>query len=159
MFYAGYALLPSVLVTCFGNCRLVLACMARLLMKEEPSLGKNQAFPSPQGAGKTTLAALKVALKAFMSPPTPDIAVGAPFAGEDHTGRVFIYNGQSSGLKLRPSQMLEGGWASASTPPGFGFTLRGGSDLDRNDYPGEWCTFRKVPYPDPLRNSHSPSRL
>ncbi|XP_023700313.1 integrin alpha-8 [Paramormyrops kingsleyae] len=64
-----------------------------------------------------------------------DVAVGAPFAGEDHTGRVFIYNGQSSGLKLKPSQMLEGSWASTSTPAGFGFTLRGGSDLDRNDYP------------------------
>ncbi|KAI1885477.1 hypothetical protein AGOR_G00204100 [Albula goreensis] len=64
-----------------------------------------------------------------------DVAVGAPFAGEDRRGRVFIYNGQSGGLRSRASQVLEGAWPSQSVPPGFGFTLRGGSDLDKNEYP------------------------
>ncbi|XP_039592315.1 integrin alpha-8 [Polypterus senegalus] len=64
-----------------------------------------------------------------------DVAVGAPFAGADRRGRVFIYNGVSEGLKLQPSQVLDGVWASKSAPGGFGFSLRGDSDLDKNDYP------------------------
>ncbi|KPP61434.1 hypothetical protein Z043_120467, partial [Scleropages formosus] len=77
-----------------------------------------------------------------------DIAVGAPFAGEDRRGRVFIYNGRSDGLKPQASQVLEGPWASQSTPAGFGFTLRGGSDVDKNEYPGEFHAPRKFPTPD-----------
>ncbi|KAE8596150.1 hypothetical protein XENTR_v10015988 [Xenopus tropicalis] len=64
-----------------------------------------------------------------------DIAVGSPFAGEDRKGRVFIYNGNSNGLNTDTSQILEGAWASQSMPAGFGFTLRGDSDIDKNDYP------------------------
>uniref|UniRef100_A0A8C6YJP3 Integrin subunit alpha 8 n=1 Tax=Nothoprocta perdicaria TaxID=30464 RepID=A0A8C6YJP3_NOTPE len=64
-----------------------------------------------------------------------DIAVGAPFAGEDRRGKVFIYNGYSDGLNTNPSQVLQGAWASQSMPSGFGFTLRGDSDVDKNDYP------------------------
>lgn len=67
----------------------------------------------------------------------PDVAVGAPFAGEDRGGCVFIYNGQGSGLRLKASQVLKGSWARAGIPAGFGFTLRGDSDLDNNQYPGE----------------------
>ncbi|XP_036414462.1 integrin alpha-8 [Colossoma macropomum] len=64
-----------------------------------------------------------------------DVAVGAPFAGDDRRGLVFIYNGQRSGLKLKASQVLSGAWASSAIPAGFGFTLRGDSDLDGNQYP------------------------
>uniref|UniRef100_A0A8B9V990 Integrin subunit alpha 8 n=1 Tax=Anas zonorhyncha TaxID=75864 RepID=A0A8B9V990_9AVES len=64
-----------------------------------------------------------------------DIAIGAPFAGEDRRGKVFIYNGYSNGLNTNPSQVLNGAWASQSMPSGFGFTLRGDSDVDKNDYP------------------------
>ncbi|XP_053322477.1 integrin alpha-8 [Spea bombifrons] len=64
-----------------------------------------------------------------------DIAIGSPFAGEDRKGRVFIFNGNSNGLNKDPSQTLQGTWASKSIPPGFGFTLRGNSDIDKNDYP------------------------
>ncbi|KFU94141.1 Integrin alpha-8, partial [Chaetura pelagica] len=64
-----------------------------------------------------------------------DIAVGAPFAGEDRRGKVLIYNGYSNGLNTNPSQVLSGAWASQSMPSGFGFTLRGDSDVDKNDYP------------------------
>ncbi|KFQ44819.1 Integrin alpha-8, partial [Nestor notabilis] len=64
-----------------------------------------------------------------------DIAIGAPFAGEDRRGKVLIYNGYSNGLNTNPSQVLNGAWASQSVPSGFGFTLRGDSDVDKNDYP------------------------
>ncbi|KFP54688.1 Integrin alpha-8, partial [Cathartes aura] len=64
-----------------------------------------------------------------------DIAIGAPFAGEDRRGKVLIYNGYSDGLNTNPSQVLNGAWASQSMPSGFGFTLRGDSDVDKNDYP------------------------
>ncbi|XP_034258442.1 integrin alpha-8 [Pantherophis guttatus] len=64
-----------------------------------------------------------------------DVAIGAPFAGEDRRGRVFIYNGETNGLNPNPSQILTGIWASQSVPAGFGFTLRGESDIDQNDYP------------------------
>ncbi|XP_051856092.1 integrin alpha-8 [Antechinus flavipes] len=64
-----------------------------------------------------------------------DIAVGAPFAGEAGRGKVFIYNGNTEGLNQKPSQVLNGAWASQTVPSGFGFTLRGDSDVDKNDYP------------------------
>ncbi|OWK59689.1 Integrin alpha-8 [Lonchura striata] len=64
-----------------------------------------------------------------------DIAIGAPFAGEDRRGKVLIYNGYSNGLNPNPSQVLSGAWASQSMPSGFGFTLRGDSDVDKNDHP------------------------
>lgn len=66
-----------------------------------------------------------------------DIAIGVPFAGEDRRGKVLIYNGVSTGLNPNPSQVLSGMWASQSVPAGFGFTLRGDSDIDKNDYPGK----------------------
>uniref|UniRef100_A0A670ZUL7 Integrin subunit alpha 8 n=1 Tax=Pseudonaja textilis TaxID=8673 RepID=A0A670ZUL7_PSETE len=64
-----------------------------------------------------------------------DVAIGAPFAGEDRRGRVFIYNGDRNGLNPNPSQILTGLWTTQSMPAGFGFTLRGDSDIDQNDYP------------------------
>ncbi|XP_078519732.1 integrin alpha-8 [Lissotriton helveticus] len=64
-----------------------------------------------------------------------DVAVGAPFAGDERRGKVFIYNGGKKGLSERPSQVLSGLWASQSIPAGFGFTLRGDSDIDNNEYP------------------------
>nr|XP_054362405.1 integrin alpha-8 [Mirounga angustirostris] len=64
-----------------------------------------------------------------------DIAIGAPFAGKDQRGKVLIYNGNKDGLNTKPSQTLQGVWASQTIPSGFGFTLRGDSDIDKNDYP------------------------
>uniref|UniRef100_G3TR91 Integrin subunit alpha 8 n=1 Tax=Loxodonta africana TaxID=9785 RepID=G3TR91_LOXAF len=64
-----------------------------------------------------------------------DIAIGAPFAGKDQQGKVLIYNGNKDGLNIKPSQILQGAWASQAVPSGFGFTLRGDSDIDKNDYP------------------------
>ncbi|KAM6215071.1 integrin alpha-8 isoform 2-T2 [Rhynchocyon petersi] len=64
-----------------------------------------------------------------------DIAIGAPFASKDQRGKVLIYNGNKDGLNAKPSQILQGAWASQAVPSGFGFTLRGDSDIDKNDYP------------------------
>ncbi|XP_063315385.1 integrin alpha-IIb-like [Pelobates fuscus] len=61
-----------------------------------------------------------------------DIAVGAPFGGKSGGGCVYIYRGEDSGLSSKPSQVLE----SPLTPPSrFGFSLRGGTDIDDNGYP------------------------
>nr|KAF6387090.1 integrin subunit alpha 8 [Myotis myotis] len=64
-----------------------------------------------------------------------DVAIGAPFAGQDQRGKVFIYNGNKHGLNTKASQILQGVWASQAVPSGFGYTLRGDSDIDKNDYP------------------------
>ncbi|XP_069490382.1 integrin alpha-IIb isoform X2 [Ambystoma mexicanum] len=61
-----------------------------------------------------------------------DIAVGAPFGGSDGRGRVYIYSGQSEGVNSQPTQVLESPFAP---PSGFGFSLKGASDIDNNGYP------------------------
>ncbi|XP_069808129.1 integrin alpha-IIb isoform X2 [Dendropsophus ebraccatus] len=61
-----------------------------------------------------------------------DVAVGSPFGGKSGGGCVYIYKGEKSGLSAQPSQILEN---PLSTPSKFGFTLRGGKDIDDNGYP------------------------
>ncbi|KAG9474354.1 hypothetical protein GDO78_004576 [Eleutherodactylus coqui] len=61
-----------------------------------------------------------------------DVAVGSPFGGKFGGGCVYIYKGERSGLSAQPSQILEN---PLSTPSKFGFTLRGGKDIDSNGYP------------------------
>ncbi|CAL8255943.1 unnamed protein product [Boreogadus saida] len=66
-----------------------------------------------------------------------DVAVGCPFGGDDRGGRVLIFNGRrdvaARGLAL--SQELRAAAPAAGGLPGYGFTLRGGHDLDNNHYP------------------------
>lgn len=64
-----------------------------------------------------------------------DVAISAPFDGDEHQGLVYIYNGFSEGLREKPSQAIAGQWASANFPASFGFSLRGAQDLDTNGYP------------------------
>ncbi|XP_067869333.1 integrin alpha-8-like [Heterodontus francisci] len=64
-----------------------------------------------------------------------DVAIGAPFAGEDGNGRVFIYLGHVTGLHPKSYQELKGTWLPDVVSAGFGFSLRGGSDIDANNYP------------------------
>ncbi|CAN8201021.1 unnamed protein product [Coccothraustes coccothraustes] len=64
-----------------------------------------------------------------------DIAVAAPYGGEDKRGLVYIYNGGASGLNAIPSQILEGQWAARTMPPSFGYSLKGATDVDKNGYP------------------------
>ncbi|XP_078280544.1 integrin alpha-8-like [Rhinoraja longicauda] len=64
-----------------------------------------------------------------------DVAVGAPLAGEDGNGRVFIYLGHATGLHQRPFQQLKGMWATDVKSAAFGFSLKGGLDIDSNNFP------------------------
>ncbi|XP_062975323.1 integrin alpha-5 isoform X2 [Elgaria multicarinata webbii] len=64
-----------------------------------------------------------------------DVAIGVPFGGKTQQGVVYVYNGQRDGLHPKPSQVLQGQWATSETPDFFGFALRGAKDLDGNGYP------------------------
>ncbi|XP_043081037.1 integrin alpha-5 [Puntigrus tetrazona] len=67
-----------------------------------------------------------------------DVAISCPFGGENKQGLVLIYNGHAGGLREKPSQVIAGQWASATPsalPASFGYSLRGGKDLDNNGYP------------------------
>ncbi|XP_076460948.1 integrin alpha-8-like isoform X2 [Babylonia areolata] len=63
-----------------------------------------------------------------------DIAVGAPFGGEDGRGAVYVYHGSNKGVITQPSQVIE----AKDVAPGlstFGSALAGGWDQDGNLYP------------------------
>uniref|UniRef100_A0A8C5WCC6 Integrin subunit alpha V n=1 Tax=Leptobrachium leishanense TaxID=445787 RepID=A0A8C5WCC6_9ANUR len=64
-----------------------------------------------------------------------DIAISAPYGGENKKGFVYIYNGRVSGVSTLPSQVIEGQWASSTFPASFGYSLRGDTDVDKNGYP------------------------
>uniref|UniRef100_A0A667YH67 Integrin, alpha 5 (fibronectin receptor, alpha polypeptide) n=1 Tax=Myripristis murdjan TaxID=586833 RepID=A0A667YH67_9TELE len=64
-----------------------------------------------------------------------DVAISCPFGGDDRQGLVYIYNGNSAGLRDTPSQVITGQWAAGTMPASFGFALRGAKDLDMNGYP------------------------
>ncbi|XP_051842020.1 integrin alpha-V isoform X1 [Antechinus flavipes] len=64
-----------------------------------------------------------------------DVAIAAPYGGEDKRGIVYIYNGRATGLNSAPSQILEGQWAARAMPPSFGYSLKGATDIDQNGYP------------------------
>ncbi|XP_007953458.1 integrin alpha-IIb [Orycteropus afer afer] len=61
-----------------------------------------------------------------------DVAVAAPYGGPSGRGQVLVFQGQSEGLSSRPSQVLESPFPKGS---GFGFSLRGATDIDDNGYP------------------------
>ncbi|KAK6470260.1 integrin alpha-IIb [Huso huso] len=77
-----------------------------------------------------------------------DIAVGAPYSGSE--GRVFIFTGQSDGVKPQYTQVLESPFPKQSTSAAFGFSLRGGADIDSNGYPdllvGAWGVSKVAVY-------------
>uniref|UniRef100_A0A224Z2I5 Integrin alpha 8 n=1 Tax=Rhipicephalus zambeziensis TaxID=60191 RepID=A0A224Z2I5_9ACAR len=63
-----------------------------------------------------------------------DFAVGAPYAGTDSRGAVYIFLGNPRGKPPGPSQVImaeEVTWDLNT----FGFSLAGGLDLDGNEYP------------------------
>lgn len=78
---------------------------------------------------------------------TIDVAVGCPFGGDDRGGRVLIFNGNRdiSTQGLTPSQELKSAWRRAGSLSGYGFTLRGGQDLDNNQYPGQSVCLYTIP--------------
>lgn len=75
----------------------------------------------------------------FYSLAAADVAVGCPFGGEERGGRVLIFNGNRdvAARSLTLSQELRATGTPRGSLPGFGFTLRGGYDLDANQYPGK----------------------
>uniref|UniRef100_A0A2K5CA48 Integrin alpha-V n=1 Tax=Aotus nancymaae TaxID=37293 RepID=A0A2K5CA48_AOTNA len=73
-----------------------------------------------------------------------DIAIAAPYGGEDKKGIVYIFNGRSTGLNAIPSQILEGQWAARSMPPSFGYAMKGATDIDKNGYPGAFLSIHRA---------------
>ncbi|XP_052757449.1 integrin alpha-PS2-like isoform X2 [Galleria mellonella] len=63
-----------------------------------------------------------------------DIAVGAPYAGENGRGVVYIYQGSVAGIREKYSQAITAEEVSPTLST-FGFSLSGGIDLDDNNYP------------------------
>ncbi|XP_007455178.1 PREDICTED: integrin alpha-IIb [Lipotes vexillifer] len=61
-----------------------------------------------------------------------DVAVAAPYGGPSGRGQVLVFLGQSEGLNSHPSQVLDSPFPTGS---GFGFSLRGATDIDDNGYP------------------------
>ncbi|XP_028268067.1 integrin alpha-IIb isoform X2 [Parambassis ranga] len=77
-----------------------------------------------------------------------DVAIGAPWGGQNGRGQVFIYLGNSNGLSVTPSQVIDSPLPGSRTA--FGFTLRSGADIDANGYPdllvGAWAADRAFVY-------------
>lgn len=63
-----------------------------------------------------------------------DLAVGAPYGGEDARGSVHIFRGGTRGLAQEAAQVIEAQTINARLRA-FGFSLSGGTDLDVNGYP------------------------
>nr|XP_006825101.1 PREDICTED: integrin alpha-PS2-like [Saccoglossus kowalevskii] len=62
-----------------------------------------------------------------------DIAIGAPYGGDDERGAVYIYHGSSKGLKKNPAQIIKASDISSNLRT-FGSSLSGGLDMDKNHY-------------------------
>ncbi|XP_077978498.1 integrin alpha-8-like [Glandiceps talaboti] len=63
-----------------------------------------------------------------------DIAVGAPYYGEDKKGAVFIYHGSRNGIRTQISQIVTASDINTNLRT-FGSSLAGGLDMDNNQYP------------------------
>lgn len=62
-----------------------------------------------------------------------DFAIGAPYAG---SGKVYIYHGSNVlQNEMKPTQVLEPRANGGIPVQGFGFSLSGGTDVDKNGYP------------------------
>ncbi|KAL0842461.1 hypothetical protein ABMA28_014558 [Loxostege sticticalis] len=62
-----------------------------------------------------------------------DVAIGAPYGGENGRGVVYIYLGSKSGISEKHSQAITAEEISPTLTT-FGFSLSGGVDLDNNNY-------------------------
>lgn len=63
-----------------------------------------------------------------------DFAVGAPYAGTENHGAVYIYHGTREGVSEKYSQVIHAEDLSDQVST-FGFSINGGLDLDGNKYP------------------------
>lgn len=77
-----------------------------------------------------------------------DLAVGAPYDGDNGNGAVYIFNGGRNGLSDTASQVIYAESLNELGLKTFGFSLNGGLDLDQNDYPdlliGSYASDRAV---------------
>lgn len=79
-----------------------------------------------------------------------DIAVGAPYGGQENRGAVYIFMGRSSGLSEDPDQIIsaESIKNDGSQLHAFGYAISGGLDLDGNSYPdilvGDYASDRAI---------------
>ena len=64
----------------------------------------------------------------------PDLAVGSPYAAGG-TGAVYIFHGGIHGVVQAWSQVVYASELDTGLR-GFGFSIKGGTDLDGNQYPG-----------------------
>ncbi|XP_028158695.1 integrin alpha-8-like isoform X1 [Ostrinia furnacalis] len=62
-----------------------------------------------------------------------DVAIGAPYGGENGRGVVYIYLGSKNGISEKHSQAITAEEISPTLTT-FGFSLSGGVDLDNNNY-------------------------
>lgn len=67
-----------------------------------------------------------------------DFAAGAPYAGEEGRGIVYIYMGGKNGVVAKATQAIQARDIDVHLNT-FGFSLAGGTDLDGNMYPGKKC--------------------
>uniref|UniRef100_A0A914S3N9 Uncharacterized protein n=1 Tax=Parascaris equorum TaxID=6256 RepID=A0A914S3N9_PAREQ len=69
-----------------------------------------------------------------------DFIVGAPYDGEDGRGAVYVYHGAKDGLRKEPTQKIEARKVHSDLRA-FGYSIAGGKDIDRNQYPGLLAEF------------------
>ena len=76
-----------------------------------------------------------------------DLAVGAPYDGDDNRGAVYVFHGSTNGIRIKASQIIFARDIDPSLST-FGYSLSGGFDMDGNVYPGQevtntfLCSFR-----------------
>lgn len=63
----------------------------------------------------------------------PDVAISAPYGGNDQGGAVYIYFGERDGIETSPRQVIQGSDISPGVKT-FGHSLAGGQDVDGNSY-------------------------
>ncbi|KAI1728998.1 integrin alpha domain-containing protein [Ditylenchus destructor] len=63
-----------------------------------------------------------------------DILIGAPFDGEDGRGSVYVYHGSEDGIRTQYTQRIQASDIHRDLRT-FGFSLKAGRDIDKNDYP------------------------
>ncbi|KAJ8881836.1 hypothetical protein PR048_018322, partial [Dryococelus australis] len=71
-----------------------------------------------------------------------DIAVGAPYGGEDRRGVIYIYNGNRDGISSKYSQRILGSDINKSIR-GFGISISNGMDIDNNNYNGKLAKYAR----------------
>lgn len=66
-----------------------------------------------------------------------DLAIGAPYAGPEHNGLVYVYNGGASGLSSKPSQVIAPEQLPFAGPTlrTFAWSLASRIDLTNDEHP------------------------